>query len=72
MATFHKASKLQRVAGFIGEMGEKGIEVKRAITHPHEEIIFHGSRKLKNWSKKGTGRKGAFEAPTQNHFQCLN
>lgn len=65
MATFHKPSRLQKVARFVGEVGERGIDVKRAITHPHEELIYRGSKKLKRWSEKGTGRKGAIRNRAQ-------
>ena len=68
MATFHKASRLQKVVRFVGEVGEKGIDIKRAVTHPHEEFIYRGSKKLKDWSKKGTGRKGAI----RNRVQVYN
>lgn len=72
MATYNKPSKAQKIANVVGKVGEKGIEIKRVVSHPHEEFIYRGSKKLKEWSKKGTGRKGAIKNRVQTYNQETN
>ncbi|MEM0134430.1 MAG: hypothetical protein QXU18_04275 [Thermoplasmatales archaeon] len=67
MAKYNKPRIPQRIAGFLGTAGEKGIKIKRTITHPHEEALLYGSRKLKAYSKQGTGLKGSVKNRQQTY-----
>ena len=58
MAKFHKPKLLQKIAGYIGNIGINTIKIKQAITHPHEELISKGFGKFQEYGKKNTGLKG--------------
>jgi len=65
MAKFHKPNLLQKIAGFTGNVGVNAIEIKKAITHPHEELISRGFRKFQEYSKKNIGLKGVIRHRVQ-------
>lgn len=68
MARYHKPALSQRMAGGIGNIGSTAIKIKRTVTHPHEEAIYYSSRKLIDYSKRGTGLKG----PIRDRVQVYN
>ena len=68
MATIHKPSLMQKLAGYIGKTGERSIQIKRTLANPHEEAVNRLSKKLQKWSQNGTGRKG----PIRNRAQTYN
>ncbi len=65
MAKLHKPKLLQKIAGFTSIVGIKTIEIKQAITHPHEELISRGLLKFQDYSKRNTGLKGTIRHRVQ-------
>ena len=72
MARFHKPKLSQKIAGGIGNIGRTAIKIKRTVTHPHEEAIDYGSRRLIDYSKINTGLKGPIRGRVQVYNKKTN